>query len=73
MKILLSNDDGVNAEGIMALVRALSPKHQVTVCAPARQQSGMGHAITVFDNMVVENCPHLLELGAEEAVRAGGG
>lgn len=72
MKILLSNDDGVNAEGIMALVRALSPNHQVTVCAPARQQSGMGHAITVFDDMVVESCPHLLELGAEEAVSITG-
>lgn len=72
MKILLSNDDGIAAEGIKALVRALSPRNQVMVCAPARQQSGMSHAITVFDDMVVEDCPQLLELGAAEAVSITG-
>lgn len=72
MRILLSNDDGVEAEGIKALVRALSPDHQVAVCAPARQQSGMSHAITVFDDMVVETCPDLLALGAVEALSITG-
>lgn len=72
MKILLSNDDGVAAEGIKALVRALAPRNQVVVCAPAKQQSGMGHAITVFGDMVVEDCPELLELGAAEAISITG-
>lgn len=72
MKILLSNDDGITAEGLKALVRALSPRNQVIVCAPARQQSGMSHAITVFDDMVVEHCPQLLELGAAEAISITG-
>ena len=47
MRILFSNDDGIQAEGIRALVRAFAPHHEVIVAAPARQQSGMAHALTV--------------------------
>ena len=47
MRILLTNDDGIEAEGIEALVRVLSPCHTVVVAAPAKEQSGMSHAITV--------------------------
>lgn len=47
MRILLTNDDGVEAAGIEALVRVLSPHHTVVVAAPAFEQSGMSHAITV--------------------------
>ena len=47
MRILLTNDDGVEAAGVEALVRVLSPHHTVVVAAPAFEQSGMSHAITV--------------------------
>ena len=47
MRILLTNDDGIEAAGIEALVRVLSPHHTVVVAAPAFEQSGMSHAITV--------------------------
>jgi len=47
LRILLTNDDGVEAAGIEALVRVLSPRHTVVVAAPAFEQSGMSHAITV--------------------------
>ena len=47
LRILLTNDDGVEAAGIEALVRVLSPHHTVVVAAPAFEQSGMSHAITV--------------------------
>ncbi len=47
LNILVSNDDGINAEGIFALVRSLKAIADVTVVAPASQQSAVGHAITV--------------------------
>jgi 5'-nucleotidase len=45
--ILVSNDDGVAASGIAALVQALSDLGQVMVVAPAREQSAMSHAISL--------------------------
>lgn len=46
MKILLSNDDGYFAEGLVTLALALADKHDVKVCAPATEKSGAGHALT---------------------------
>ena len=45
--ILVSNDDGINAEGIYALVKELKKIANVTVVAPEKQMSAVGHAITV--------------------------
>jgi 5'-nucleotidase len=45
--ILLTNDDGVHAEGIMALREAVEPLGEVVVCAPDRPRSASGHAITL--------------------------
>ena len=48
MRILISNDDGIQAKGLEALVKAFcARKHTVIVSAPARQQSGMAHALNV--------------------------
>lgn len=47
MKILVTNDDGVHAEGLWALARALRPLGEVTVVAPAQEQSAASHAITM--------------------------
>ena len=46
MKILLSNDDGYFAEGIVTLALALAEEHDVRVSAPAAERSGAGHALT---------------------------
>lgn len=48
-RILLVNDDGVNSVGIWAAYDALSAFADVTVCAPAVQQSAAGRAISIFD------------------------
>ncbi len=45
--ILVTNDDGITAPGIAALVEAVKPLGNVVVVAPDSPQSGMGHAITV--------------------------
>lgn len=47
LHILVSNDDGIDAQGIDALVRELKKVGDVTVVAPDRQQSAVGHAITM--------------------------
>ncbi|MDP4115308.1 MAG: 5'/3'-nucleotidase SurE [Bacteroidota bacterium] len=47
MKILVSNDDGINAPGIYALVSALKEIADVTVVAPLNEQSAVGHSITM--------------------------
>jgi 5'-nucleotidase len=45
MKILITNDDGVYAEGIRVLVEWAKTKGDVTVVAPKVEQSGKSHAI----------------------------
>lgn len=47
--ILLTNDDGVNSLGIWAAYDALSPIADVTVVAPATQQSAVGRSISIFE------------------------
>lgn len=47
MKILLTNDDGIYAEGLWALYKRFSEKHAVTVVAPDRERSAVGHGITL--------------------------
>jgi 5'-nucleotidase len=45
--ILITNDDGIAAPGIKALVDAVKHLGKVVVVAPDKPQSGMGHAITI--------------------------
>ncbi len=45
--ILITNDDGVNAPGIMNLVEAVKDLGKIVVVAPDKPQSGMGYAITI--------------------------
>lgn len=45
--ILVTNDDGITAPGLRALVRYMKALGDVVVVAPDGPQSGMGHAITL--------------------------
>ncbi len=45
--ILITNDDGIMAPGILSLVEAVKDLGKVVVVAPDKPQSGMGHAITI--------------------------
>lgn len=47
MRILVSNDDGVEAAGIIALAGALAPLGEVWVVAPETEQSGTSHSISL--------------------------
>ena len=45
--ILVTNDDGIDADGIAALREALEPLGNVMVVAPDREQSAASHAVTL--------------------------
>ncbi|MBD1577360.1 MULTISPECIES: 5'/3'-nucleotidase SurE [Vibrio] len=47
MKILLSNDDGVHAQGINTLAQALSDIAEVIIVAPDRNRSGASNSLTL--------------------------
>lgn len=47
MKILVTNDDGIEAPGIQVLAEALREIGEITIVAPLKEQSGVGHGITM--------------------------
>ena len=46
-QILLTNDDGFDSQGLLALREALLPFGEVTVVAPANEKSACGHSLTL--------------------------
>ena len=54
MKILLTNDDGINSDGIQKMAACLRSvgKHKVTVVAPVQNRSAVSQAITVINEPV---------------------
>jgi 5'-nucleotidase len=47
--VLLTNDDGIHAEGIRYLKMAVSRVAEVYLVAPETEQSAVGHSITLYD------------------------
>ena len=54
MRILLTNDDGVHAPGLLALRRELRQLGEVVVVAPATEQSAVGHSVTLNTPLIVQ-------------------
>jgi 5'-nucleotidase len=52
--ILVTNDDGIFAPGITALVKIASKFGDIVVVAPDKPQSGMGHAITINSTLRIQ-------------------
>ena len=57
MKILLTNDDGIEAPGLWAAARALRIAGEVFVVAPNREQSGVGASLTLHSPVRVNAVP----------------
>ena len=57
MKILVTNDDGIFAAGLWALVQELKTLAQVLVVAPLREQSAIGTAVTLFQPLRTQETP----------------
>lgn len=49
MRVLLTNDDGIESPGLHAVREALAPRHDIWVLAPDGERSAMSHYITVKD------------------------
>src|SRR5262249_16424414 len=52
--ILATNDDGIHAAGLAALAKALESLGEVYVVAPDREQSAVGHALTLHRPLPVD-------------------
>lgn len=52
--ILVTNDDGITAPGIAALVEVMKTLGDVVIVAPDKAQSGMGHAITINSTLRIQ-------------------
>ncbi len=82
MKILVSNDDGYQAPGILCLVEALQKLAEVTVVAPERNRSGASNSLTldsplrakqaangfIYVNGTPTDCVHLAITGLLETL-----
>ena len=62
MKILLTNDDGIRAPGIIALHKALQGLGELLVIAPKTGQSAMSHGITYTDPLMTEQIEIVKEM-----------
>jgi 5'-nucleotidase len=62
MKALLCNDDGITASGILASKKAVEDLCETYVVAPETQQSGIGHALTLYEPLRLNE--HVLRDGS---------
>ncbi|MEO1935595.1 MAG: 5'/3'-nucleotidase SurE [Myxococcales bacterium] len=53
-RLVLSNDDGVHADGLATLHKILAPQANCLIVAPSGPQSGVGHAVTTKRPMALE-------------------
>lgn len=58
MRILLTNDDGIHAEGLADLAQAMKKYGEVKVVAPDRERSACGHAMTLRDPLRATKVPY---------------
>ncbi|MGY8914846.1 MAG: 5'/3'-nucleotidase SurE, partial [Flavobacteriales bacterium] len=70
--ILVTNDDGITAPGLRALVRYMKEIGDVVVVAPDSPQSGMGHAITLDNTLYSKKVTIDSENGATEEYSCSG-
>lgn len=59
MKILITNDDGINAEGLKVLLELTKKYGEVLVVAPEIEQSGKSHGINVYSGIEVKKYDNL--------------
>src|SRR5205823_12766968 len=57
MRILVSNDDGAEAQGLRVLAEALLELGEVVVCAPDREQSATSRSISLHRPLRIEKLP----------------
>ncbi|QCX32625.1 5'/3'-nucleotidase SurE [Caloramator sp. E03] len=53
MRILITNDDGINSPGLHTLVKQIEEENDVIVVAPSEQRSASGHSLTLHRPLVI--------------------
>ncbi len=74
MKFLLTNDDGIDAAGLMALEQAMSTLGECVVVAPDQHLSGCGHQTTMHRPLALSHVSdqrHALDGTPVDCVRIG--
>ncbi len=66
MRILITNDDSINAPGLAPLVQWAKTKGEVIVAAPKFEQSGKSHSIEIHKPFEVKRVD-LFEVGYENS------
>lgn len=56
MKILLTNDDGIEAEGLQILYKVLAEEHEIFIIAPDKERSACSNIFTMRDELIVNKC-----------------
>lgn len=54
MRLLLTNDDGVNSKGIYTLAKELQKEHEIVIAAPSVEMSAKSHSITISDPLFIK-------------------
>lgn len=54
MRILITNDDGINSTGLHMLIKEMERDNEVTVVAPSNQRSASSHSITIHDPLFIK-------------------
>jgi 5'-nucleotidase len=65
LKLLITNDDGINSLGIKTLVKELEGEHEILIVAPENQMSASSHSITIHRPIIVKevNMPEIKSRG----------
>lgn len=54
MNILITNDDGISSNGILALEKILGEDHTTYLIAPLKEKSAKSMALSIYDSLRVE-------------------
>jgi 5'-nucleotidase len=74
MKLLLTNDDGIDAPGLLALQTAAAQLGEAVVVAPVETLSGCSHQVTTHQTIRIRACPprgYAVEGTPADCVRVG--
>jgi 5'-nucleotidase len=72
MRVVITNDDGHDEPGLKALHEAVRPLGEVVIVAPEAPQSGVGHSITLKDDVYVEKtnaCKYIVKGSPADCAR----
>lgn len=70
MRILITNDDGINADGIIRLAKTAKELGEVWVVAPLKQRSAASHSISLHDH--IDIYPHDFPINDVKAFSCSG-